>query len=57
MPNDVTLPKSQWIVRDKEGNPWGPFEGSAKAIAWAHQKWPEEIEQEDGWDIEMLWQP
>lgn len=31
---------SLWIVRDPDGNAWGPFEKASEAGKWAQAKWP-----------------
>jgi hypothetical protein len=48
-----------WIVRDHEGNYWGPFSSANELGAWAGKKWPDIPEWEEGiegdcWDVEAL---
>lgn len=52
------------IVRDRAGNPWGPFAQFSDATKWAARKWPDVPQRdpdrengEDGWQIERLWAP
>jgi hypothetical protein len=46
-----------YLVMDKDGNPWGPFEKSGDAAWWAHQKWPGAMDDprsppdKEGWSI------
>lgn len=50
---------SKCIVRDREGNWWGPFEQPKDAAQWATLKWPaqDEGEKGKGWKIEWLRPP
>ena len=56
---------SQWIVIDKDGNLWGPFEGgttgSATMMEFVKRKWPDqEQDTEDtgkGWNVRALRSP
>jgi hypothetical protein len=31
-----------YVVMDKDGNPWGPFDDPSKATLWAAREWPDE---------------
>lgn len=52
---------SKWIVRDRNGNAWGPFEKTNEPGEWARRKWPDQEQDErregKGWDIEALRDP
>jgi len=49
------------IVRDRDGNYWGPFTDPIEATAWIKRKWPGMSQDENregrGWDIETLREP
>lgn len=53
--------KNQFIVTDKNGNPYGPFADAGEASRWAAKKWPDQDQDSDrtgkGWDITVLWSP
>ena len=50
-----------FVLRDKDGKIWGPFEDSTKAIKGAEGKWPDTPRYEDCdgigtfWDIEPIY--
>lgn len=50
--------KSQYIIRDKFGKPYGLFNSAQAAARWANSKWPGEEQDSErtgkGWDIEVL---
>jgi hypothetical protein len=52
--------KATVIVLDKDGNPWGPFDGIVAAGEWAHVKWPYAEQDPDevaGWNVVVLRHP
>jgi hypothetical protein len=53
--------KNQFIVTDKNGNPYGPFNDATEAARWAAKKWPDQEQDSDrtgkGWDITMRRSP
>lgn len=55
MPTD----KPAYILRDRDGNPWGPFDSAVEVAAWAKTKWPDQDEGEPrvGWRVLALRNP
>ena len=55
--------KGSWIVRDRDDNPWGPFDSAIVAAEWATKKWPdvppwsEDLDPDNCWDVVALWSP
>lgn len=50
---------SQYVVFDKSGNPWGPFDDAKAAHDWAEKKWPgmDAADTADGWVVVLLNKP
>jgi hypothetical protein len=53
-----------FVVLDRAGIPWGPFDDAAKAGAWAHKKWPEQpandarsVPHREGWNVSAVRHP
>lgn len=46
-----------YVVMDKDGNLWGPFDGAISADYWATKKWPRQPHYDErpapreGWSI------
>jgi hypothetical protein len=46
-----------YVVKDKDGNLYGPFENARHAAGWAVSKWPGQIQDErtaphrEGWSV------
>jgi hypothetical protein len=57
----MTERKTQWIVTDKNGNPWGPFETTEAINAFVKRKWPNQEQDPEhhgeGWDVRLLRSP
>lgn len=61
MTDETETRKTQFVVLDKHGMPWGPFDDATEAAQWAKRKWPDQEQDErrmgDGWDIAVLHSP
>lgn len=53
------IDQATYILRDRDRNPWGPFDSAREAAEWALNKWPDQDEGEpgQGWKVLALRQP
>lgn len=57
--NSADRPAATYILIDRDGNPWGPFEEATNAVEWAQKKWPDQDHgpKDVGWRVLALRHP